>query len=125
MIRLQTIQVEDFCSLHTIQDSPPPTLSPSRPLTSSPSASSRFLLLLSGLEFGGPLVEPMSAPPLELSAQLLTDFVSGRLGDSEASVTAASKIVRCVSAYICVRTTIAIHVHACMCVHIAIPRLRP
>lgn len=59
---------------------------------------SSFVLLVSGLEFGATLVTTSSegeeeVTPLELSTQMLADFVSGRLGGQE-HVSLASRITR-------------------------------
>ena len=77
-----------------------------------PSATSKYLLLVSGLQIGNPTTttttKATSASTAttsnasasvtngasELSAQLLIDFVSGRLGAESADLDIASKIVR-------------------------------
>ncbi len=91
-------QVEDYCSLHTRTPSPP--VPPS--LIADTQPSSRYILFLSGMEFGSPLILPdgdglgvggMGTPPLELSAQMVTDFVGGRIGGAQAGLV-ASRIVR-------------------------------
>lgn len=52
-----------------------------------------YLLFVSGIEFGATLSSTITAPPLELSTQLLADFISGRLGGSH-DVALASRITR-------------------------------
>lgn len=55
-----------------------------------------YLLLVSGVEFGAVLTSSPGAPPLEMSTQLLADFISGRLGDPQ-EMLLASKISRFVT----------------------------
>jgi hypothetical protein len=81
-------QVDDCCFLHSLRTLPPGPAS-----LAPPSDTSRYLLLVSGLEFGSALTGEGQAPPLELSAQMLADFVGGRVGGEHAALV-ASKIVR-------------------------------
>ena len=89
-----SLQVIDWVFSHTLHDHLPST-----PVTAGPvpTATSKYLLLVSGLQVGNPgasnAVNASSASS-ELSAQLLVDFVSGRLGGQQADIDIASKIVR-------------------------------
>lgn len=82
---------------HTLHEhSPSASVTPTGP---APTATSKYLLLVSGLQIGTPVgganpnsnVSPGSS---ELSAQLLVDFVAGRLGGQAADIDIASKIAR-------------------------------
>ena len=88
-------QVSEYCSAFpTFSES----VSPSEEMKNT--SDDEFVLLLSGLEFGSTLVTSSGegggiddVTSLELSAQMLSDFVSGRLGGEE-HVRLASKIGR-------------------------------
>jgi len=91
-------QVIDWVFSHTLHDHLPAT-----PVTTSgpvPTPASKYLLLVSGLQVGNPgaasagAASEASGASSELSAQLLMDFVAGRLGGQRADIDVASKIVR-------------------------------
>ncbi len=83
---------------HTLQEHTSPTTSVTNhgPV---PTATSKYLLLVSGLQIGTPAggasnTSGVSQGTSELSAQLLVDFVAGRLGGQMADIDIASKIAR-------------------------------
>ena len=64
-----------------------------------PTANSKYLLLVSGLQIGtlaggASYTSGANQGSSELSAQLLVDFVAGRLGGQAADIDIASKIAR-------------------------------
>jgi len=87
--------VTDWVFSHTLHDHLPAT--PVTTVGPVPTPASKYLLLVSGLQVGNPgagAATEASDASSELSAQLLMDFVAGRLGGQRADIDVASKIVR-------------------------------
>ena len=91
------LQVIDWVFTHTLHEHTSLT-----PVTTSgpvPTANSKYLLMVSGLQIGTPAGGASNTSggnqgSSELSAQLLVDFVAGRLGGQAADIEIASKIAR-------------------------------
>ena len=87
----------DWVFTHTLHEqTSPASVTSSGPV---PSAHSKYLLLVSGLQIGTPAggasnTSGVNQGSSELSAQLLVDFVAGRLGGQAADIDIASKIAR-------------------------------